>query len=136
VGLLQLAGGGTFEELKARLMGSIEYYFDRGGFTDGGFLNAVYLDALNRPLDVSGVVYYGGLLTSRTMTREATALLIEELPDAAALVVANDYHVLLHRDAGGGIAYFVNQIASGLRDEDVVAQLAASREYYNNAHQP
>src|SRR5262249_24609424 len=49
-----LAKGGTTEQLQAIIMGSGEYYMRRGGSTTGGWLQAVYGDALNRALDAAG----------------------------------------------------------------------------------
>ncbi len=42
-------------ELAARIIASNEYYQTRGGGTDAGFLNAVYLDVLARPIVVDEI---------------------------------------------------------------------------------
>src|SRR5207248_4914976 len=46
-----LGSGGTVEQLEAALSGSAEYFQNRGGGTNDGFLAALYQDALGRPLD-------------------------------------------------------------------------------------
>src|SRR5262249_29653093 len=49
-----LGSGGTAEQAAAALAGSAEYYAVRGGGSAGGFLTALYRDALGRPLDPAG----------------------------------------------------------------------------------
>jgi hypothetical protein len=125
-----LGSGGTLEQLKANLMGSVEYYFSRGGGTDGGFVTAVLSDALDTPpANVQGGVAFWGAKLAGT-TRDGLALQILQDFNAEQALVQNYYQVLLRRDGGNGPAYWAGQIQNGLRDEDVVAALVASREYY------
>src|SRR5262249_31775585 len=46
-----LAAGNTFDQLRAILIGSDEYFVTRGGGTVSGFLNAMFQDVLGRPID-------------------------------------------------------------------------------------
>src|SRR5262249_33522636 len=48
-----LASGGTLNQVRALLLGSVEY-FQKQGSTIDGFLTALYQDALGRPIDPSG----------------------------------------------------------------------------------
>jgi hypothetical protein len=131
IALNALAQGNTVEQIKAVLMGSSEYYFGRGGGTAFGFLNAVYNDALGRPLDGPGAAYWGGLLASG-MDRGALALQLLQSTDAEKVVVQNYYTQVLLRSADpSGQAYWAGQVQAGLPDAYVLAGLVASREYYN-----
>src|SRR5205807_6751646 len=59
-----LTGGGTVEQLAANLAASDEYFQTRGGGTNDGFLNAVYLDALGRNAEPVGQQDWGGKLAA------------------------------------------------------------------------
>src|SRR5207302_911227 len=59
VGLVNfLAAGGTIEQEKAILLGSAEYYTNRGGGTNNGFLTALYQDVLERTIDTAGQNFF------------------------------------------------------------------------------
>jgi hypothetical protein len=132
LGLSFLGSGGTFEQFKATVMGSPEYYFVRGGGTDGGFVTAVLADALDEtPAQVQGeLLFYGSQLTPSN--HQDLALLILQGSGAAEALVTNDYLALLRRSPdSGALAGRRSELLSGTRDEDVVAEIVASREYYN-----
>src|SRR5262249_15080786 len=69
-----LASGGTLNQVRALLLGSVEY-FQKQGSTIDGFLTALYQDALGRPIDPSGRATFTFLLTHGT-SRTTVALLI------------------------------------------------------------
>jgi hypothetical protein len=128
---LQLLGGsGTLEQVKASLMGSAEYYFARGGGTDGGFLTAVLSDALSQPPAgvQGGVAFWGNVLAGDT--RSDVALQILQNVSAEEAFVEGLFLSLLKRSSGGGNAFWAGQILGGMRAEDVVANIVASREYF------
>src|SRR5262249_55866610 len=52
--LATLNTGGTDEQVQVAITGSPEYFQTRGGGTNDGFLQALYQDALGRPIDSSG----------------------------------------------------------------------------------
>jgi hypothetical protein len=125
-----LDSGGTLEQVKANLMASSEYYFSRGGGTDGGFVVAVLSDALSLPpAKVLGDLGFWGPQLAGT-TRGGLALQILQDLNAEEALVQNYFTALLRRDGGGGLPYWAGQIQAGMHDEDVVAALASSREYY------
>ncbi|HYT89992.1 MAG TPA: DUF4214 domain-containing protein, partial [Gemmataceae bacterium] len=130
IGLQLLGSGGTVEQLKAQLMGSAEYYFVRGGGTDAGFLTSVLSDALSMPpaQAFAGVGFWANVLAGTT--RDNVALQILTDPNAEQALVQNMYFSLLRRSGGAGLAYWAGQIEAGMRDESVIANLVASREYY------
>jgi hypothetical protein len=111
-------------------MGSQEYATNRGGGTDAGFLGALYQDVLQRQLDAAGAQYWGPKLTAES--HQALALEMLHSLDAADVVVEADYKAILNRTADPqGQAYWANQLQAGFKDEYVLAELAATREYYN-----
>jgi hypothetical protein len=133
MGLQLLGGGGTVEQLKANLLGSAEYYFVRGGGSDGGFVTAVLADALfQTPAQVQGALQFWGPQLAGN-TRSALALQILQDPNSEAALVETLFQTYLHRSGGGGDAFWAGQIANGMHDEDVVANLIASREYFMKA---
>jgi autotransporter-associated beta strand protein len=125
-----LLQGQTVEQLKATIMGSAEYYFGRGGGTAGGFLSAAYHDVLQRPIDAAGTQYWGSKLAGED--RATLALQLLTTLDADEVVVQEDYLAGLHRSADpSGQAYWADQLQAGFRDEYVLAELAATKEYFN-----
>ena len=68
-----LMAGGTVEQVAVALTGSAEYFQTRGGGTNNGFLNALYLDALNRAIDPGGLTTYTQALANGTTTAQVAA---------------------------------------------------------------
>src|SRR5206468_10729555 len=67
-----LASGGTFEDVAAKLIGSPEYTQTRGTAAPAAFLNVVYQDVLNRPVDPTGRGFWEQQLNAG-QTREQVA---------------------------------------------------------------
>ena len=125
-----LRSGATVEQLQANLAGSSDYYMNRGGSTNDGFLTALYPDFLGRPI------------TFLERTNDDAALASgESRTDLAASIVASrefDQHLVngwypefLHRPADPGSAIYVNELQSSVRNEQVIAQIVGSTEYAN-----
>src|SRR5262249_33297035 len=53
-----LQTGATFRQVEATIIGSDEFFL-RNGATIGGFLNALYVDVLGRPVDAAGLSIWG-----------------------------------------------------------------------------
>jgi hypothetical protein len=125
-----LGNGGSVEQIESIIVGSPEYFQTRGGNTDDGFLNALYQDALNRPVDSTGRKAWDAALTSGASTAQV----------AAAIFASNEYRQdlvqsyylrFLHRAADkGGLGTFVNALNQGARDQDVIAAIIGSPEYF------
>jgi hypothetical protein len=127
-----LAAGQTLEQVAAAIAASPEYYQNQGG-TDTGFLNALYQDALNRPIDASGAVSLGqALVGGKTRARVAESIFASaELQQDA---VQHDYQYFLHRAADvSGLANWTGAIQHGMRDEQIAAAIVGSSEYAQNA---
>jgi hypothetical protein len=125
-----LLQGGTDEGMKAVILGSSEYFFGTGGGTAYGFLDATYRRVLGRPLDSAGVQFWGGKLAAG---EDRTALAAEMIGtfDAEAVLVQNYYAATLKRAAdSAGLSYWAGQLTAGFKDEYVLAELAATDEYF------
>jgi glucose/arabinose dehydrogenase len=125
-----LQAGGTVEQVAAALAGSPEYYQNRGGGTNDGFLNALYQDVLRRSPDPAGRALFDQQLANHVSTAAiATDLLVSAEYDADT--VEDDYGLFLHRAADAtGLSTFTNMLQQGTRDEIVSAFILASDEYY------
>ena len=69
-----LAQGGTQPQLEAKLLGSDEYFTTRGGGTVNGYLQALYQDVLNRPVDPVGLEAATTSLSGNDSVATRTAL--------------------------------------------------------------
>jgi hypothetical protein len=125
-----LGNGGSVEQIESIIVGSPEYFHNRGGNTDDGFLNALYQDALNRPVDAAGRKAWDAAFAGGASTTQV----------AAAIFASNEYRQdlvqsyylrFLHRPADkGGLGTFVNALNQGARDQDVIAAIIGSPEYF------
>src|SRR5262249_15711658 len=61
-----LGAGGTLEQVQAGIIGSPEYFQNRGGNTTLGYLNALYQDVLSRAIDPTGQAVFSGALADRS----------------------------------------------------------------------
>jgi hypothetical protein len=146
-----LATGGTDEQVAAILIGSPEYFQNRGGGTNDGFLNALYSDALNRAVDPTGRSIFDAALANGTTPTQIASLILGSVEYKQDLV-QSFYQTFLRRSAdSNGLNFFVNlltqnssnlqpivvsdplhnQHSGPLTDEDVIALLVGSQEYFN-----
>lgn len=125
-----LANGGTPEQVATALAGSAEYYANRGGGTNDGFLDALFQDALGRPVDAGARQYFDhALATGATTAQVASAVFTS--PEYQSDVVNQIYLQLLDRPAdSGGLSFWSNELAHGATDNQIVAAIAASDEYF------
>ena len=128
-----LQSGATVEQLDAVIAGSQEYYINRGGGTDAGWLGALAQDTVGHPFDLhtQSVLL---LLLQQFTPRSSVALSALRGQEAEFDLVATYYPEFLHRPGdGAGIQGYVNAILAGaLRQEDVIAAIVGSQEYFNN----
>lgn len=128
-----LNGGGTIEELEAQLIASGEYFSVRGGSTNVGFVRAVYSDELNRRTDPAGENNFVNALASGA-SRVQVARDIINSQEGRILRVRQFYWWLLRRDADpAGLNGGVDALNHGVRDEELIAMIVASDEYFMNA---
>jgi hypothetical protein len=127
-----LSTGGTLQQVKTLLTGSVEYLQVRGGGTNQGFLTALYQDALNRSPDAGGLAAFTQAL-NQGASREQVAATIFGSVEYFQDLVANFYQLYLHRAADqGGLNTFVSTLAAGAPDQTVIAALLGSDEYFSH----
>jgi len=125
-----LYDGGTDEELAAILVSAPEYRQSRGGGTNDGFLDALFQDALGRTVDASGRVFYDAIM-AKGATPASVAAIIFGSDEYRRDLVSGLYERLLDRPADPrGLDAFVGQLAAGQRDEQIIAEMVASDEYF------
>jgi Domain of unknown function (DUF4214) len=119
------------EQVMATILGSGEYFANRGGGTDLGFLKGLYQDVLHRDIDSAGQAQFSALLASG-VSRASIALMMLQSREARELLIGNLYQQLLLRtmEAGGRDAW-IAFLASGGSVEDIIAGILASEEYAN-----
>jgi uncharacterized delta-60 repeat protein len=124
-----LGSGGTIDGLRAKLLGSAEYFADAGG-SNNTFLKALYQDVLNRSIDSGGAQTWGQALQNGT-SREVVAAAILASLEQDRDQVQGLYQWLLHRSADpGGLQTFVQELQRGTPSEQMVAAIAGSPEYF------
>jgi Domain of unknown function (DUF4214)/PKD domain len=127
-----LDGGATDEQVKAIVLGGAEYFVNEGGGTVDGFLQALYLDVLGRPIDSAAETFYTAQLTGGA-TRTDVALDVLTSLEARQLLVSSIYEQFLHRSPSSSeVAFQVSLLTGGATDEDVIAGLVGSAEYFAN----
>lgn len=125
-----LGAGGTVEQAAAFIAGSPEYFQTRGGGSANGFLNALYQDALNRAIDPSGQAAYSQALANNVSRTQVAAAIVTSAEHCRDLV-QSFYQSFLGRAAdSGGLNVFAGFLLQGARDEDVIAYIVGSPEYF------
>src|SRR5689334_10069506 len=130
-----LLSSNSDEFVQAQIAGSTEFFLKSGG-TNADFVTAVYKDFLNRTPSSSDVAKWVGLLG--TLSREQVALQILESFEYDSDLVNTYYLQFLQRPADStGLNFFANALNGGtLTDEQVIASLIGTDEYFNLAQTP
>lgn len=125
-----LGSGGTVEQAAAGMIGSAEY-FARAGSTNTGWLTAAYRDALGRTPDASGqAAHLAGLAAGATRQRIAEVIFTSN--EGHEGDVRRFYQSFLRREAEpGGLNLFASALNRGTRQEQVIAAILSSSEYFN-----
>jgi murein DD-endopeptidase MepM/ murein hydrolase activator NlpD len=128
-GVTVIQNGATYEQTKANLLGSDEYFQNRGGGNVDRWLDAVYTDILHRRINEAGRSHWKGVLASGKSRHDvASAIVTSE--EADAVLVGGYYERFLHRPVdSSGQSYWVGALQNGTRDEQVVGALVGSDEY-------
>ena len=139
-----LSQGATIEQVEAVMYGTAAFYLEQGGDSDLGFLEALYQDALGRPLDAAGQASYMAQLSAGTTSantladpssnavRENVALQVLTSPEAQGNLVSAAYLKFLRRPADSvSVGYWSSLLATGMNDQQFYAQLLGSPEYYS-----
>jgi len=126
-----LATGTTVEQVEAQIVGSTEYFQNRGGGNTTGFLTALYSDGLGRPMDPSGLASWSQALAAGT-TRNSVASEVLNSIEGGRYWIEGIYHNYLHRSTDpSGLDGWGNALSGGAGQEEVLALILASDEYFN-----
>jgi MBG domain (YGX type)/Bacterial Ig-like domain (group 3)/Domain of unknown function (DUF4214) len=129
-----LEAGGAVSQLRDFFIGSQEYFLTRGGGTNAGFLSALYHDAFNRNVDPSGLNGWGLILSQGQLSRADVAVAIFSSPEFYQDLVNGFYMQCLRRPADqGGLNTFVNLLQAGTTEQNIIAYLMGSDEYFARA---
>jgi subtilisin-like proprotein convertase family protein len=144
-----LKAGHTDEQLIQALVSSQEYFNyaanqrpDLGPDGNSRFVSLLYLDLLTRPRDPSsqGLI---NALNAGQLSRSQVAGMIINTNEYRATLIATYYNQYLHRNPpkpvpgnpnDPEIAGWVQQLLKGATDEQVIASLVASNEYFLLPH--
>jgi hypothetical protein len=126
----ELVGGATVEQVEAEIIASPEYFQTRGQGGASGFLDSVYQDVLNRPVDSGGLAAFTALAADGADGRLQVIDALFTATEYRQDLVQSYYQRLLHRAADtAGLDFYVAELSNGTRDEQVLASLIGSREY-------
>jgi hypothetical protein len=130
-----LLSSNSDEFVQAQIAGSAEFFL-KSGSSDAGFVTALFKDFLNRTPTSSELALFVGELS--TMTREQVASQILGLLDYDKDLVNSYYLQFLRRPADStDLNFFANALNGGtLTDEQVIASLIGTDEYFNLAQTP
>ena len=122
--------GLTDERLEANFIASNEFYLVRGGGTNAGWVDALYMAFLGRPADDAGKAFWLQQLAlgeSRSDIAYGFASSIERERER----ITQDYqHYLGRTPDETGINYWLGQFQLGVTNEDIITGFVASDEYY------
>jgi hypothetical protein len=127
----ELTSGTTAESLRAQVLGSQEYLAGQGGGTVQGFLGGLFCDTLDRSITTTELSGSERLIAAGT-TRVAVAQSVLSSPEYQQDLVRQLYSSLLRRaPLAGETQVFVQQLQSGATDQQLIADLLGSQEYFN-----
>ncbi len=130
-GVSFLLSGGTDESLAAIVAGSPEYYRGHGGNANGTFITALFGDALHRAVEINAILALKPGLDTGATTPAQLAMIVLSSQEYTSTFVSNAYQTFLRRPAdAGGLAFGVNSLRSGMTDEQFLAFLVGSDEYF------
>jgi parallel beta-helix repeat protein len=127
-----LEAGGTVEQAAAAIVTSPEYRQAQGSGSTSGWLEALYADVLNRVPDADGLAaWQNALAQGMSMAQAAQAFFLSH--EYERDLFGGYYEHYLNRGSDqAGMNVFSMAMSRGVRDEDVVAALVASDEYFAN----
>ncbi len=128
--LKHLQAGGSLLELRRTIAGSPEYFQSRGRGNNGGFLTALYQDALGRAVDPIGQAGAGAALANG-FDRGKLAAMVFTSDEGYRRQVQGFYTQYLQRPADEpGLKMFVARLAKGEHEESIIADIEGSAESF------
>ena len=123
--------GGTIEQMESVIAGSAEYYMRRAGGTPGGFVDALFQDALGRTEDSGTRALWVQALNGGMTTMQLAAGIFSSDEYRSILITGYYQHFLRRSPDSLGLAMILNFMRGGGRDQDAVAGLVGSAEYFS-----
>jgi len=130
--------GVSIQDARSIITSSDEYFSLSGG-TNDTFLNAVYADRLGRAPDSFGTSYFGAELNNATLgtaaqRRQLVAIQIANSAEGADREARALYTAFLRRDADpAGEAYFGAFLYNRVSEQEVIARMVGSQEYFDRS---
>lgn len=139
----QMLSGLTDQQLEADFAASNEFFNAAGGQTNAvKWIDAVYKLLLGQTADPGGEVYWNNQLITLMKTEDAltarqqVALGIVSHQDVTSIINEDYFHLLGRAPDPTGLAHWLKQFADGKLDEDILAVIAGSPEFYNDLVPP
>jgi hypothetical protein len=133
----QLAAGTTDEQLISTLVSSQEYYQNPklGNSDNSTWLNQAYRDILGRNRDTAGSQSFLNGLNNGSLTRSQVADALLSSTEYRQRLISQFFGSYLGRTpAAAEVNNYLSAIAAGATDEQLIAQILASNEYFERAH--
>ena len=128
---VELANGASLESVKETIASSAEYYQTRGQGQIVGFLDALFSDALNRTIDPASAATLGQALASQALTPSTVGAMVFGSLEYEQDLVQGYFESFLQRQAdSGGLAAFSSVLQQGESDQELIASILSSQEYY------
>jgi hypothetical protein len=129
VNLIKL--GLTFEATQAGIAGSGEYFANRSGSTNDGFLDAIFADELKRTVDPGSRTTFDTLLASQTRTQVAQIILTSA--EYRQDLVSTYFNEFLRRNPSGTDTTNGVNFLNSFTDQNYINSILGSTEYFNLA---
>lgn len=127
------SGPGTERRTSAILISSQEYFVNRGGGTNEGFVKAVYEDVLKRDPEQSALAFYEQELAGGVTRVELAGQILNSI-EAETRSINSLYERYLGRPADpAGLQAFLFNISQGYGTENNTETLLTTPEFYNKA---
>jgi autotransporter-associated beta strand protein len=141
----QMAHGMTDEGVASVLIGSPEFFALSGSTSSNvkPFLTLLYEDALYRQPDQAGLNAFTQALSFNVSRQQVASIVLGSFeykqdlvgggPFGVPTVAPGYYNRFLHRNAdAAGRDYWAGLMTQGMTDEQVIASIVGSQEYFNN----
>ncbi len=120
----------TDEQVEAQFLGSGEYFALAGG-TNEEWVNHLFLDVLGRPPTGDELLIFTSNLKSITSYAFLANYLLSS-DEARTLLVNGYYAAFLRRSPEATeLSFFIGLLKAGKKDEEVIAAIVGSDEYFN-----
>jgi hypothetical protein len=126
-GAQSLALGETIEQLSISVTSSPEYFKSQANNTTDGFLDALYLDAFQRPVDAGARAAF-----AQSLTPNQIGLIVFSSNEYHRKLVDQLYRSLLDRPSEeSALNLWEGSLRSGMTTDGLVAVLASADEFFN-----